>query len=471
MQEKPKARLGPLPRFLAEQGGSTNPTDASDEALPAQSYTYLDDGSLDPARLANAKEYIAQALGPATLFPPRIESLRHLPMSLAAQHANNPQGEASFVFPPVQPGRPDPLSVATLAQPAASEEDWSHTFQGTSVPPNDRGLPFAIASTTGPPGLAHGAAPVHEVQGLRPVWPVPPPPPIQDPLQSGLRLNRRERELEQERDEQNWTFFRPHLQRLLGAADLGLYSSLAAWAASTADGRALRPYVSVAGPRLTDMLREHLRAMPYGALGLPRTAQYVPRTSLRQLPAALQISMQGAQEAERLLEVVYGGVQGMAFVRSMAEFVGSAAASAADRPPEDGAKAEPCALSEIPVKREESPDGEAALIEPKVEEAARPSSSATQPDTLPTPLVEHVKTQVVHPLTGGLTRLLEQVGEQLAQVDVGPTPASPHDEPLYQLLDDPTGAVSSSLWRAMHPDSTAPAPGLREVLAGLLQST
>ena len=467
MQEKPKVRLGPIPSFLAEPSGAQNQGETNDEALPVQNYTYVDDGSLDPARLANTYEYMAQALGPAALVCPRIESLRHLPMSLAMPNASNPQAEASFVFPSVQPGRPDPLSAATLAQPGPSEENWSHTFQGTSVPPKDRLLPFAVAGAPPPPGLAQGTATPNEARGMRPVWPVAPPPPIQDPLQSGLRLNRRERELEQERDEQNWTFFRPHLQRLLGAADVGLYTNLPAWAASTTDGRGLRPFAQVAGTHLTDALREHLRAMPYSSLGLPRTAQYVPRTSLRQLPAALQISMQGAQEAERLLEVVYGGVQGMAFVRSIAEFVGGAAASCAPVTRASAVKSEPGSPAPTTIKRETSEEGDAL---PKHEDgAAAPVPSRV--DTLPTSLVEYVKTDVVRPLTGGLLELLERVGEHLAQVDVGPTPASPHDEPLYTLLDDPEGAVSSALWRTLHPDAAAPAPRLNEVLERVLPTT
>ena len=458
MNEKAKSRLGPLPSFLAEQSGTANPSEGEEAAV--QTYTYADDGSLDPAQLANLYEYAAQVMGPATLLAPAIESLRHLPMSLAATPGpNNAQGEASFVFPHTQPGRPDRLSAATVEKPVVGEENWSHTFQGTSVPDHDRRLPFAIAGASGPPGLAHGTAPPREMQGLHPVWPVPPPPPIQDPLQSGLRLNRRERELEQERDEHNWTFFRPHLLRLLDACDVGVYSSLPAWVASTADERSLRPYSSVAGGALTDALREYLRAMPYRALGLPRTAQYVPRASLRQLPAALQISMQGAQESERLLEVAYGGVQGAAFVRSIAEFINGAAAGI-----------EPVARGEPAVKREEAPVK-------KEEEADAPwpppSASAfpvPEPDTLPTSLVEHVKDQVVNPLTGGLTHFMECIGEHLAQIHVGPTPPSPNDEPLYQLLDDANGAVSSSLWRMLHPHTTEPQSSLQDMLDGLLHA-
>ena len=98
-----------------------------------------------------------------------------------------------------------------------------------------------------------------------------------------------------------------------------------AWAACVADDQPLQPYASVTNERLMQALREHLRSMPYRAMSLPRTAQYVPRSSLHQLPPALQLSMQGAQETERLIETVYGSVDGLAYARSLAEFVTGAA--------------------------------------------------------------------------------------------------------------------------------------------------
>ena len=69
----------------------------------------------------------------------------------------------------------------------------------------------------------------------------------------------------------------------------------------------LRPYAAVSGGALVDAVREQLRAVPYYALGLPRTAQFVPRASLQQLPLSLKMTMQGAQQTERLVDVVYGG--------------------------------------------------------------------------------------------------------------------------------------------------------------------
>ena len=157
----------------------------------------------------------------------------------------------------------------------------------------------------------------------------------------------------------------------------------------------------------------------------------------------------------------------MAFVRSIAEFVGGAAASCAPDVPVRAGKSEPGASPAPVIKREASVEGDTL---PKSDDGAMavPSPRA---DTLPTSLVEYVKTDLVRPLTGGLLELLERVGEHLAQVDVGPTPASPHDEPLYTLLDDPEGAVSTALWRALHPDAAAPAPRLNEVLARVLPST
>ncbi|WFD43061.1 hypothetical protein MPSI1_001713 [Malassezia psittaci] len=475
MQEKPKARLGPLPSILMDALGiSSQAGETSDETQPTQNYTYLDDGSLDQQRLANMREYILQTVGPNAVLPPRIESLRHLPMTLAAPSNTNPQTEAALVFPPAQPGRPDPLGVATQSQAMPYESNWSHTFQDTSVPRDDRQLPFTLASAPGPSSLGQGAG-IATISNIhRPVWPMPSAPSIQDPLQSGLRLNRRERELEQERDEQNWTFFRPHLQRLMDATDTGVYSNLAAWVATTPDGLALKPYANVAGSRLTNALHEHLRAMPYTTLGLPRTAQYVPRVSLKQLPPALQMSMQGAQEAERLIEVVYGGVLGSALVRSLAEFVGGAASFIPDSHfteiKRNGAHTH--IKTEAETKSESNSDLSQVSL-PRHESIQQTGNEHSMVETamLPSPLVEYVKTEVVNPLTGGLTHMLEHIGEQLMRIDVGATPSSASDEPLYDLLDDKGCSLSKSLWEKIHPDRAAENPRLDEVLQDLLHTT
>ncbi|WFC98968.1 pre-mRNA-splicing factor prp46 [Malassezia yamatoensis] len=475
MQEKPKARLGPLPSILMDASGiSSQAGESTDETQPTQNYTYLDDGSLDQQRLANMREYILQTVGPNAVMPPRIESLRHLPMTLAAPSNNNPQAEAALVFPPAQPGRPDPLGVAIQSQALPYESNWSHTFQDTSVPTDDRHLPFTLAGTPGPSSLSQGAGitPIPKIH--RPVWPMPSAASLQDPLQSGLRLNRRERELEQERDEQNWTFFRPHLQRLMDATDTGIYSNLAAWVAITPDRLALKPYANVAGSRLTNALHEHLRAMPYTTLGLPRTAQYVPRASLKQLPTALQMSMQGAQEAERLIEVVYGGVLGSALVRSLAEFVGGAAASIHESNPSEikSEDAHTQIKTEVNMKSESHCDlSPVSLREHESTQQSDSHYSISETATLPCSLVEYVKREVVHPLTGGLSDLLEHFGEQLMQIDVGVTPSSASDEPLYDLLDDKGSTLSKSLWEKIHPDKAAENPGLDEVLQDLLHAT
>ncbi|PKI83351.1 hypothetical protein MVES1_002508 [Malassezia vespertilionis] len=446
MHAKPKARLGPLPSFLAEQCAATNggePGDA-DAEMPWRAYAYLDDGSLDPAALGNLPEFLIQRMGSAPLLLPVLESLRHLPMYLATTTTST-GNEATFVFPNAQSGHPDALFDATLSAPSAPATDWSHSFRDTSVPEHDREMPFAIAAAPGPSGLGatanDSAAQTTTKNGGIPVWPIPAPPPIQDPLQVGLRLNRRERELEQERDEQNWTFFRPHLQRMIMPSDLAMYGDMPAWAATGGDPSMLRSYGWFVGPLLTRAVREYLRAMPYRVLGLPRTAQYVPRSSLRQLPPALQIAMQGAQEAERLVDVVYGSVDGLAYVRSLAEFVDGAQASVEE---------------EVAVKMEET-----GTLPIAHDDLAAPS-------TLPGTLQEYVFAQKANLLTGQMLGLLVDAGKHLSALSV-PSGDAALPDTLVSLLDDPQGATAHSLWQTLYPGATS-APPLSAILSALVDT-
>lgn len=362
---KPKPRLAPVSSAARESRSAPKAVEDTET-----NFVYRDDGAIDAAEISDVHEYF----GRAAREVPIVESLQHLPMTLSAAPApGNAAAEASLVFPPGVAGCPDALYNAMAREPHPPSDNMSHTFEGTHVPADQRVLPFLLAATPGPAGLGQGssasasAGPSASPLSLRPVWPAPPPPSIQE---AGLRLNRRERELEQERDEQNWTFFRPHLQRLLAMDDVGLYGNMPSWAAQAGDERTAQPYASVAGARLHQTVRDYLRTMAYRALQLPRTAQYVPRTSLQQLPAALQVSMLGAQESERLIDTVYGSVEGLAYVRSLADFVAGAAA-------EDPA-------AEVPIAG------------------------------LDATLSDYVKQGIVRPMTGGLHGLLEKVGASLA---------------------------------------------------------
>ena len=376
---KPKRRLAPPL--------STTATEDAVEDTEASPFAFHDDGSLDAAQLADVREYLAQQ----TLLAPQLESLQHLPMMLAAQPppnaaaASSPSsaagappapGEPSLVFPPAQPGRPDALYAATRTYPEAASKNTSHSFEHTHVPDAQRALPYMLASVPGPSGLGtHGTRP------MRPIWPALPPPALQE---ARLRLNRRERELEQERDESNWTFFRPHMHRILAHEDVGLYANVPAWAACVSDDQPLQPYATASGEPLLHTLRECLRSLPYRAVGLPRTAQFVPRASLQHLPPALQVAMQGAQESERLIDTVYGSVDGLAYARSLAEFVGGASGD--------------------------------------------------------THLHQHVRRAVLEPMTGGLLGLLSDVGQSMqAHVDAS--------DKLMQLLDDEDGSLAAALWQ------------------------
>ncbi|WFD18723.1 hypothetical protein MCAP1_000932 [Malassezia caprae] len=391
-QAKAKPRLAP-PLSLLHDGAAEKSGEADGDVAPL---VYRDDGALESSELADAREFLAQQV----YNQPVLESLQHLPLSLSVPAPTNGGAppEPTLVFPPAQVGRPDAMLASTLAAPAAPSTNVSHTFADTPVPEAQRPQPFAVASQPGPAGLG-ASGPWSTLH----TWPAPAPPALQE---SGLRLNRRERELEQELDEHNWTFGRPHLQRFLAQEDVGLYASMPAWAARRADQPQLQSYAAVAGPHLTHLLREHLRAMPYRALGLPRTAQFVPRASLQQLPVALQVSMQGAQETERLIETVYGSVDGMAYARSLAAFVGGAS---------EGLPHEP--------EADEKPA-------PKMPRRTCPTASEALP------LAEHVQWRVLYPLTGGLLGLLDDAGAALHQA-----PA----DPLLELLDDKDGLVSSAL--------------------------
>lgn len=395
-QAKAKARLAP-PLSLLLDPTTEKSGEAENDMAPL---VYRDDGSLEASELADAREYLAQQ----AYNQPVLESLQHLPLTLSIPAPTNggTPAEPSLVFPPAQAGRPDAMLASTLSAPAAPSMNASHTLADTPVPQAQRPQPFAVASQPGPAGLG-AAGPSSTLH----VWPAPAPPALQE---SGLRLNRRERELEQELDEHNWTFARPHMQRFLAQEDLGLYASMPAWAARRPDQWQLQPYGAVADAQLTQLLREHLRAMPYRSLGLPRTAQFVPRASLQQLPVALQVSMQGAQETERLIETVYGSVDGLAYARSLAAFVHGASEDASSAPE----------------------------IKQEGEEACTPLRRKRPAATEPLSLAEHVQWRVLYPLTGGLLGVLDEAGAALAS---RPTPS----DPLMELLDDKEGLLSSAL--------------------------
>lgn len=94
--------------------------------------------------------------------------------------------------------------------------------------------------------------------------------------------------------------------------------------------------------------------------------------------------MQGAQESERLIDTVYGSVDGLAYARSLAEFVGGASGD--------------------------------------------------------THLHQHVRRAVLEPMTGGLLGLLSDVGQSMqAHVDAS--------DKLMQLLDDEDGSLAAALWQ------------------------
>lgn len=373
---RPKARLMPVPAAFE--------SDADPAGEEGTRFVYCDDGSVDTAHVADVGAFLAQRMGARRILAPTLESVQHLPMTLGAGAA---PGEPGFVFPPAHRGHPDPLFAALLRQPTRAAENWSHT------PPSD--LPYAVPSQRPPAPFSVST----KARQLPAVWPSRA---AQDPL-SGMRLNRRERELELERDETNWTVFRPHLERLLSPGDVGLYGNLPAWAAGD---EVLRPYATVDGSALGGALREQLRAVPYSALGLPRTAQFVPRASLQQLPLPLQLTMQGAQQTERLVDVVYGGVQGLAIAHSLESFARGAAEMAGS----DGAD-EPCA------------EDRRLLAEP---------------------LVDHVR-RTVDPLSDGLLGALGALGDTLAGMSVPDTPRSKPAHPLVELLDDRDGGVARAV--------------------------
>ena len=231
-----KAHAKAKPRFApplsALEAGSSHAAAADDDSSASRfAFAYREDGSVDAGEVADVREFFAQR----RLVAPLRESLRHLPMTLTTiGGTSTTPGEPGFVFPPAQAGRPDALAAATQSEPTPPSANWSHTFRGSQVPEAQQSLPYAVAMTPAPAGLGGAQSAAAAAPAARPVWSAPPLPPLHE---SGLRLNRRERELEQERDEQNWTFFRPHMQRLIAHEDVGLFANMPSWAAAVADDR------------------------------------------------------------------------------------------------------------------------------------------------------------------------------------------------------------------------------------------
>ncbi|GAC72315.1 IRF-2-binding protein CELTIX-1 [Moesziomyces antarcticus T-34] len=238
-------------------------------------------------------------------------------------------------LPPARPGAPDPLYSAIAPEPERLHTNLSHDVE--PLPPHFRNLPF-LAPSIAPKGA-------REVDGLPHSWSNPA---YVEAIKNDKRPKKqkdKEREREKETLE-DWSYFRPTLTRLLEITDLGPFGALVpAMQASDSLKAASQSKSGTAAKQDDDDARDH---------GLPTTA--LAQDGLEAIKAELQHKREGftlprnikdrfveaartgeakrtgafftereRQDASRIVaDMVYGGVEGSAYVRSVAEFVSGA---------------------------------------------------------------------------------------------------------------------------------------------------
>ncbi len=237
-------------------------------------------------------------------------------------------------LPPARPGAPDPLYSAIAPEPEPLHTNLSHDVE--PLPPHFRNLPF-LAPSIAPKGAREAGDLPHSWSN----------PAYVEAIKNDKRPKKqkdKEREREKETLE-DWSYFRPTLTRLLEITDLGPFGALVP-AMQASDGpRAASQSKSGTAAKQDDDARDH---------GLATTA--LAQDGLEAIKAELQDKREGftlprnvkdrfveaartgeakrtgalftereRQDASRIVaDMVYGGVEGRAYVRSVAEFVSGA---------------------------------------------------------------------------------------------------------------------------------------------------
>lgn len=244
-------------------------------------------------------------------------------------------------LPPARPGAPDPLYSAIAPEPESMQGNLSHDVD--PLPPHFRNLPFHT------PSLPAKADTQKTAYGLPCSWSNPA---YVEALKNDKRPKKqKDKEREKERETlEDWSYFRPTLTRPLKITDLGPFSALppraendkkTVHAKSTAKGKAAKALKAAeeATPAVqefsTSLLGEEGIKAIQSELKEKRQGLLLPREILKRYVAAAQagdakagtevLSQAEQQDARRIVsDLVYAGVAGQAYIRSVGEFVDGA---------------------------------------------------------------------------------------------------------------------------------------------------
>lgn len=237
-------------------------------------------------------------------------------------------------LPSLRPGAPDPLYSAIAPEPESLLGNLSHDVE--QLPPHFRNLPFFT------PSLPGQAIKDEDVPSMPKSWSNPA---YVEALKNDKKPKKqKDKEREKERETlEDWSYFRPALSRLLEVTDLGPYSALvpriddgvSKVAPRSKGGKSANVTATQSCEFSTTLLGEEGIAALKEELEHARKGRLLPNDILsRYVQAArngnaaatnLAFSGEERQDASRILaNMVYGGVMGNAYIRSIGEFVGGA---------------------------------------------------------------------------------------------------------------------------------------------------
>ncbi|KAJ1020152.1 hypothetical protein NDA16_004432 [Ustilago loliicola] len=243
-------------------------------------------------------------------------------------------------LPSARPGAPDPLYSAIAPEPEPFESNLSHDVE--ALPSQFRNLPFHTPSLRAGGHTFNADQPVQK-DGKADVPCSWTNPAHVEALKNDKRLKKqKDKEREKERETlEDWSYFRPILTRLLEITDLGPYGALvpsvkdspadAAVAKGKAGGQT--QVKSTQGNELSttllaeegiEAIKAELRQKRKG-FALPKQLldRYVQAARNSKAKAGMEIvTDEERQDASRILsDMVYAGVAGNAYIRSIGEFV------------------------------------------------------------------------------------------------------------------------------------------------------
>ncbi|CBQ70925.1 conserved hypothetical protein [Sporisorium reilianum SRZ2] len=341
-------------------------------------YSFDDDGSVNPDDIDDLHAFLTLHRSDRHVLMPTIESLYPIPFvpgdytntsgaddkdkdadkdkakdkgaaDDAADDDDEGKGDARekgdkdplSTLPPTRPGAPDPLYSAIAPEPEPFQSNLSHDVE--ALPPNFRNMPFHTPSL--PAKSLEGAG----SKSMPHSWSNPA---YAEALKNDKRPKKqKDREREKERETlDDWSYFRPTLARLLEITDLGPFGALVprvevdtSSAAGQISGKGkaakgshqVEPATSPAPAFSTSLLGKQGTEAIKAELAQKRQGLTLPREIVRRYIAAVQsgnskalkeiFSQVERQDASRILsDMVYAGVAGAAYIRSVGEFVGGA---------------------------------------------------------------------------------------------------------------------------------------------------